>query len=332
MEQRVSASTVHMKTEPRTVRPFIGIEAADEAMEKVRFVVDREEHEALEGRPGNLVLADGDLASATISLHLPEIDAVREAVDKTGVPVSDCAFFVLARGRTHRASAALYAGYLHKATIPTELDVDRDTFPLILRDRSGFNMTVAVVLMHNNTPKPLRPSMPGTWLCRRDFRITPERDESSFSPEPLTDALRTEYGIPGGTTSFVKIEDNLETAEPISDAVRVFLDERVLNTLHASPNEPLAKYIQTDLAVTTMVTVAQSAYQRIAKPGGAVTEAELDAYPGVRLFFANLAAALGKSIDEVLTICTQPDLLRAHLAHAFGSLKATNAALKGADA
>lgn len=321
-----------MKSEPRTVRPFIGIDAADEAMEKVRFVVNGDEHEALEGGPGNLVLAEGDLAKATITLRLPGIDKVRAAVNETGVPLSDCAFFVLARGRTHRASAALYAGYLQKATIPTELDVDRDQFPLILRDRSGFNLIVAVVLMHNNTPEPLRPSMPGTWLCRRDFRITPERDESSFSPEPLTDALRAEYGIPRGAMSFVKIEDNLETAEPISDAVRVFVDEKVLNTLHASPNEPLAKYIQTDLAVTTMVTVGQTAYQRIAQPGVAVTEAELDAYAGVKLFFANIAATLGKSVDEVLTMCTQPDLLRAHLADAFGSLKATNAALKGADA
>lgn len=332
MEQRVSTPTGHMKSEPRTVRPFVGIGAADEAMEKVRFVVNGDEHEAVEGGPGNLVLADGDLASATITLCLPDVEEVRAAVEKTGVPVGDCAFFVLARGRTHRASAALFAGYLHKATIPTELDVDRDKFPLILRDRSGFNLIVAVVLMHNNTPEPLRPTMPGTWLCRRDFRITPERDESSFSPEPLTDALRTEYGIPGGTTSFIKIEDNLETAEPISEAVRVFVDEKVLNTLHASPNEPLAKYIQTDLAVTTMVTVGQTAYQRIAKPGVTVTEAELDAYPGVKLFFANVATALGRSIEEALAMCTQPDVLRTHLADAFGSLKATNTALKGVDA
>lgn len=332
MEQRVSTTTVGMKSEPRTVRPFIGIDAADEAMEKIRFVVNGEEHQALEGSPGNLVLTDSDLAAATITLHLPDSEEVRGAVDKTGVPVGDCAFFVLARGRTHRASAALYAEYLAKAQVPTELTVDRDRFPLILRDRSGFNLTVAVVLMHNNTPEPLRPSMPGTWLARRDFRITPERDESSFSPEPLTDALRAEYSIPSGSTSFIKIEDNLETAEPISEAVRVFVDEKVLNTLHAAPNEPLAKYIQTDLAVTTMVTVAHAAYQRIAKPGGAVTEAELDAYAGIKLFFTNVAGSLGKSIDEVLAMCTQPDILRAHLADAFGSLKATNAALKGVDA
>ena len=112
----------------------------------------------------------------------------------------------------------------------------------------------------------------------------------------------------------------------------MFVDERVLNTLHAAPNEPLAKYIQTDLAVTTMVTVAQAALQRIAKPGGSVTAAELDAYAGIKMFFTNVAGSLGKSIDQVLTLCAQPDMLRAQLADAFGSLKATNAALKGVDA
>ena len=154
----MSTATIGMKSEPRTVRPFIGIETADEAMEKVRFVIDGAEHEALKGSPGNLVLNDSDLMAATITLHLPDIDEVRAAVDNTGVPVGDCAFFVLARGRTHRASPALHAEYLLKADIPTELVVDRDKFPLILRDRSGFNLIVAVVLMHNTTPKPLNPT------------------------------------------------------------------------------------------------------------------------------------------------------------------------------
>lgn len=310
------------RSESALIRPFAQIHHADAPFKQVRLLVDGKEHEA------SVVLAPEELASAKLAVRLPAIDDLRAAVDLTDVPMVDCGLVVLARGHSHRAShQVLPPTYLRTADYADDLEIDRSAADLVLNDKQGFTLTVALVLLHDLTPEPLRPYMAGTWLARRDFRLSPEQEETSFTPKHLTKAVREDFDLPEGTLRFVNVEGALDH-DDLADAVDVYLDEEVLNLLLASPSEPGAIQIQTELAVQATEAVAVAIVKELGEGGGAVTPDSLAAYDPPLRFFQNLAKRLDVDLATAVDLTRDPSRLRAHLEAAFEMRTGTIAALK----
>lgn len=217
------------RSESAIVRPFSQIESADHSLDGVRLQVGGEVYE-----PGAVVLAAETQEVAKFALRLPSPQDVREAVSRTIVPEVDCGLVVIASGKSHRVSFVALQQYLKPEAWPVELELQRSSADLVFNDQAGFSLTVAVVLLHDLTPAPLRPHMAGTWLAKREFSIGPEREETSFSPEELTDELRAHYHLPSGAVRYVQVGE-WQDAETLSDQVHVYLDRDVLNLLLANP-------------------------------------------------------------------------------------------------
>jgi hypothetical protein len=309
------------RSESALIRPFINLHHADAPLENVRLLVGDAEHE-----PGAVVLPEEELAGARLAVMLPEPDNIRAAVEKTPVPVVDCGLVVLATGRTHRATHVILQHYLRIADYDSELLLDRSKADLVLNDRAGFTLTVAVVLLNGLVPEPLRPHMAGTWLARRDFRVSVEQSETSFSPEELTQAIREHHGLPEGSLRYVHVEGVLDEEE-LSDAVRVYVDADVLSLLLANPTDSSALQMQIELAIhaTEMVAIAIS---RELSEGGEPTPEALEVYPAALRFFQNLARTLKTDLAAALALADEPSRLRAHLEAAFDARKASVVALK----
>lgn len=315
-----------VRTERYTIRPFRGLESADSALKNVVLTVDGQDQ-----KPGSVVLSDDALAKASLALKLPgsAVD-LRKAVDETRVPDVDCCLVVLATANGLRTSAILFRKALHEDDFPEIFSIDRDAAPLILRNKSGFKITVAIALLNELQPQELRPHTAGTWLARRDFRVGPELDVSLFTPEPLTEATRTWLKLPEGTLSYVDVPDSVITSESIGDEVKVYLDEDTLNTLLRNPTDPLSRQIQTDLAATTLNVVAQTMVRAIQLETETftVTEAEVGAYPAVASFIKTLAGRLGRDVGTVIRLAQESDRLRAEIQSAFGLRASTARALR----
>lgn len=312
--------------ESKTVRPFVGVEAAGTVMERVRLKVNGEERE-----PGSIVLSDDDLEGADLRLMLPDFDSLRSAVEQNGRSHLDCAFLILARSHTHRVCRPLYHEVLRKADLPAEFVLDRahPDSDLILNDLEGFSLVVAVYLIRDLHPEPLQPHKVGTWLAKADFKVDREKSYSSFSPLPLTPELRAELDLPAQTPSFIEVKDNLLEADPVSEAVTVYYDVELLNILHANPGDPLVKQTQIDLAAQTMSVIAQSAVARIRghKKGAPAAPEDLDQHPGVKVFFQSLATQQSTDLATVIARAEEADTLRAHISGAMSLRDATFAAL-----
>lgn len=312
--------------ESKTLRPFTGVDDAANLMEKVRLFIDGEEY-----KPGTIVLRDDVLDDATLTLKLPDFDSLRAAVEQNGRAHVDCAFIILARSSTHRVSQPLYHQVLRKADLPEDFTPDRNDPKnnLILNDREGFTLIAAVYLYRDLPPQPLQPHRAGTWLARSDFKVERERSVSSFSPLPLTKERRAELDLPAQTPSFVDVQDTLLDVDHVSDAVTVYYDDVLLNTLYANPKDPLVLQIQRDLAAHTMTVIAQAAVAKIraAKNGTPVAPEDLEQYAGVKLFFNNLATQQNTDLQHVLDRAEDPDRLRAYIADAFRVRDAVWAAL-----
>jgi hypothetical protein len=315
--------TSSTRSESALVRPFAGIEQADAPLDDVRLTINETVY-----LPGAVVLPEEDLATATIAVTLPDPSVLLAAVKQTVVPDVDCGLVVFARGRTHRTSHVLLESYVQKEDYDTDLMLDRGSADLIFNDRAGFVLTIAVVLMHDLTAAPLRPHMAGTWLARRDFRVGPEEEETSFSPEALTAEIRDFYGLPAGTLRYVQVEGALD-ADDLSEVVHVYVDPEVLNLLLANSTDSSAIQMQIELAIQATETVAQ-AISRDLSEGGSIEPSPdaLEAYPGPLGFFQNLARTLDTDVSHALSLAAEPNRLRAFLEAAFEMRTASATALK----
>lgn len=312
-----------VRTETALIRPFGGIEQADLALDQVMLRVNAADHS-----PGPVVLPEETLATAGLELLLPSPAIVHEQLDKTQVPVEDCGLVILATAISHRATKVLANYRLRTAEWATEHRVTRSEAPLILDDRYGFQLTVAIVLLNDLQPRPPRPHLAGTWLARRDFRVTPEVDETSFSPEELSPAMREHLELPEGVLRFVQVNDPL-AEESLTDAVHVYLDPEVLNLLFASPDDSSALQVQTELAIQATEAVADAIVQGLSTDGATPTADALSEYPSASQFMDNLASTISVSVDECIRLAIEDrSRLRALLESSFGMSALTSTALK----
>lgn len=312
-----------VRAETALVRPFAGIADADAPLEQVKLVVDGAAH-----RPGPVVLPSATLADAQLTVILPSPEEVRAHVEKTVVPTVDCGLVVMAAARTHRVTSILIQDHLRTASWPEEFTISRSSADLVFNDRSGFTLTVAVALLNDLTHEPLRPHLAGTWLARRDFRVSPETEDTSFSPEALSEDVRKHFGLPQGVLRYVRVEEVLE-ADAISDAVSVYLDPDVLSLLHANQTDKYAIQLQTELAVHVTEAVAAAITKALSSDGATPTPDLLDEHPAASRFMSRIASELDLSLMDVLFLThDDPQTLRARLEAAFNLSATTTSALK----
>jgi len=315
-----------VRTERYMIRPFRGLDSADTALKNVALTVDGQHQE-----PGSVVLSNDALSNSAFALKLPgSAVELRKAVDETQVPDVDCCLVVLATANGLRISTILFQRALHEDNFPDVLNINRDSAPLILRNKAGFKITVAIALLNELQPQDLRPHTAGTWLARRDFRVAPELDVSLFTPEPLTEATRAWLKLPEGTLSYIDVPESVITSESISDEVKVYLDEDTLNTLLQNPSDPLSRQIQTDLAATTLNVVVQTMVRAIQSETSTfnVTEVDIGGYPAVESFIKTLAGRLGRDVGTVIRFAQESDRLRAEIQSSFGLRASTARALR----
>lgn len=315
--------TSSTRSESALVRPFSGIDEADVPLDAVRLTVGSVEYE-----PGAVVLSEDDLASSSFKLTLPDPDELLKGVQNSVVPDVDCGFVVVATGRTHRTSHVLQQTYAHKGGYDAELVLNRADAELIFNDRAGFSLTLAVVLMHDLTPEPLRPHMAGTWLARRDFRVSLEEEETAFSPEPLTPELLDFYKLPAGTLRYVHVEGVLD-GDDLSEAVFVYVDSEVLNLLLDSPTDASVVQMQIELAIQVTEAVAQAISRELREGSTSEpTPESLEPYAAALRFFQNLATILKTDVAHAMSLAAEPNRLRAFLEAAFEMRSASAVALK----
>lgn len=316
------------RKERYTVRPFDGLDEADEVLAAVRLIVGDVAHEA-----GSVSVDPAALTSDDFAVVLPAPDQLVMALAKTPVSAMDCSLVVVASGRTHRVADVLLREYpVASAKHATTFSLVSSASGLSLRDAGGWDVTVAVVLEHGLNEVALQPHRPGTWLARRDFRVVPERDETSFSPQELTDDVRQLYGLPKSAPSFIAVEaDTLLHADSVADAITVYLDRDILRLLQANQSDAVAQQMQAQLAVETMLVIVRSVFAELGAAGvGNVATSDLDSFPAVKRLFERLARMLKTDLHSTLGVAAKPDELAAHLKGAFGLQTLGVRSLRGA--
>lgn len=313
------------RSERVTIRPFSQIDVFDGDLDPVQLLVGGDPFEA-----GPVVVAEESLSNAKFKLLLPPATKLRWAVEQTTIPAANCALVVMVTSSTHRASTILLNERLTDgADYPEEFALERATAELILNDRAGYTVTVAVVLLDQIPPAPLMPHQAGTWLARRVFKVSPEKQEASFSPEELTEEVRKTHKLPEGVLRFVAFDDLL-AADDLSDSVHVYVEPSVLRWMLNNQTDHVVLQQQVELAILAYDMTAQMIVHQIRQqvPGRPLTEADLEPYPAAHRFMGNLAEKFNCNFSELLSRAEDGQYVRPFLEAKFEATKFTLEALR----
>ncbi len=313
------------RSERVTIRPFSQVDVVNGELDAVQLLIGGDPFEA-----GPVVVAEESLSNAKFKLLLPPATKLRWAVEQTTIPVANCALVVMVTSSTHRASTVLLNERLTDgADYPEEFALERGAAELILNDRAGYTVTVAVVLLDQIPPAPLTPHQAGTWLARRMFRVSPEKQEASFSPEELTEEVRKTHNLPAGVLRFVAFDDLL-AADDLSDSVHVYVEPSVLRWMVNNQTDHVALQQQVELAIIAYDMTAQMIVREIRADvkDRPLTEADLEAYPAAHRFMETLAAKFECSFSELLSRVEDGQYVRPFLEAKFEATKFTLDALR----
>jgi hypothetical protein len=231
------------------VRPYVGIDSLKNALDLAQIVIDGERFAA-----GSVSLPVESLPfdEATIEVFF-DPQAIRDGLGLIGLSDKDVRIACIAYGSIVAESKVLVDAPLAELDSPCIAKLSGA--PLIFKSPNGFDVRAFLYLAEELDPNELHPYVSGTWLSFREFRVHPYSTLSRFSPTPMDDDLRRYYALPVDSMTYVRVGDDVLQAESLEDDVDVFLDVSILRLLQENPTSALAKYIQLELAVSTLCAI-----------------------------------------------------------------------------
>ena len=114
----------------------------------------------------------------------------------------------------------------------------------------GTRFDLMVVLNRTLNKSPGMPWRLGTWLAHLQFTFANPAEGIGFTPMPLTDELREEFGVSRGSLFYPRVkpsQPDWQRANYFDDFGEIYVDSDVLDHLAASPREHQSALIQTQI-------------------------------------------------------------------------------------
>lgn len=242
-----------VRSESRIVRPFAGLNIAEQAFKNCTLIVDGMAHSE-----GAIVLPDAQIKDSDLKFSTgTTLKELRKACEAANIPTKSAKYVVLARSRMLRRSTLVYEHTISRDGFDETFEIDRlleDKF--VFKDQSGFKLTAALILIDKLPSKMLQVKDAGTWLASAHFNIRPQNDKSAFSPLPLDKTVREKFGLRPGTYSYIDIQDELLSLDDLGSGITSYLDEDVLNLLLSNESDATSESVQTQFAIQTIFSIA----------------------------------------------------------------------------
>lgn len=120
----------------------------------------------------------------------------------------------------------------------------------LLLPHNGTRFDLVVVLNQSLKKATGMPWRLGTWLAHLQFTLANPAEGIGFTPFPLTDELRAEFGISTGTLFYPRVKPNQpdwQRANYFDDFGEFYVDSEILDHLAVAPREQQSATIQTQI-------------------------------------------------------------------------------------
>lgn len=333
-----------MSSEERIIRPFLGIDRVQSALNGLRLLVGDDVLEPDESRE----LLPHEFLNSRVSLLLaptPEdlkqmATRLADGIDEMGLETSSVELLViLSSPRLKIADPVLRVALdgLDSAEIRQPLATGTHR-PRALRAQFGGCVVEAyAILAENRRQELLRPWRKGTWLARCRFALRTDTGSSGFVPIAMTNGDRERLRIPRDAIRFVELEDSALASGVGDEALRLFVDEGLLAQLAAEPASTSAKTFQRQLFLDAVSAIVLSASRETTL--ATVTMAEIEESLLGRLIVKmagrqtgeNEAARRSRQEDHLALVRNEPDIFLARVEALVSPKKDLSALLSGGE-
>ena len=274
-----------MSSETRTVRPYQGVDHFQSVLNGCQLHVGPRviegggraslQHHEYVNEVYRLVLAADDH-----DLH--EIQAkVADGLGDLALSTSDVELVVLATAPRLKMVDVVFASRLDEMPeIPQMIEFSER--PRALRaPNGGCDLRVYFCLAREFPPKALHPHRKGTWLGKQEFILRSDLAGFGFLPVRLNDERRAELGLDPHTTRFATIDEyqSVFAPEVPSDAVKLYVDDGLLDRLAVAAYTPMGKQLQRQMFLDAAWAIAIKAIAELGTDDMSA-HADVDEYVG----------------------------------------------------
>lgn len=271
-------------SETRPMRPYAGVDAVQNIFESLYVCIGDSPI-----FPGGTAIVDGGdfinssvWISGRVDKSLEEIqegdrkkaneklsDALKKSLYETQVPIEDIEILIIATTPYLHLSETVWQGSILAFTdsILTEdgleLVANGGSRPGPLQaPQGGCDISIFVSLSKAQPQRIGIAWRKGTWLASITMRIRTEHGNFGFTPEPLSDAIREQFGLPPNTIRYIDLPSTVEPADGASH-ISAFIDEDILIEITNNPRSDSSIVFQRQLVLDVMTAVIYKASKEL---------------------------------------------------------------------
>lgn len=262
-----------MSTESPAIRNYNGLEGLEELLHNTQLRINLGYGSVqMLGSGERVSLMPSEIRTVGLSLCLQcEVSEFGTAVSLASLKLSEVDLVVIAENGFLKDRYVLLQRHLDELDETIELVAhNRLREHALLDKKHGFTIQVYLVLNKEIEHLPFRPRRLGTILAQESFSISPSKIGQGLRPKPMTSDVIALHELKKGSLLYVYAEGSLLDAETLDDAISVYIDEDIFNSLGVT-RTPDSKLLQTIFAIDTL---GQLAY---------LISGELNGLEGIRL-------------------------------------------------
>ena len=253
-----------VRVENRVIRPYLGIESFDGALQQVQLKVNNKVVQRRE------YFQQPEFSEMQISLRVGiTLAELQNSASELELGLENLRLVVFTHSKSLGRTKVLRDWQLAEDKIE-DLDFHSSDLPAVFLDqRSGFEISCALILGSGLSPAPLKVYEKGTWLAISRWEILPDREVSLFSPKPMDRQTKKSLNLDAKALIYVEAKSkSLWAARDIDDAITVWVDEETLNEIATSksPQSRTAEFLLARLALEALVNQISSALNQEKTP------------------------------------------------------------------
>jgi len=283
-----------MSSETPIIRNFKGLGGFEALIRQSGLIVNQGYGNSATLEVGDTITIPAvELRGLGMSIEVPWSDSERDkAILESGLTAEDIDLVVIAESgflKNRDVLKVINISNVQKLEILVGYMKIRDD--VLLDKRHGFNIHLFLALNKQIPHIPLRPRRMGTILAQAEFAIRPTKLGNGLRPKPLTEEIISQYGLSKTSVVFVAQETSLLETDAIDEAVSIYLNEELFNSL-GQLRSPEAKLLQTVFAIDALKQIIYLVSKELGKEQ--IRQTDIDSTI-VTFLHQQLVAAQGKN-------------------------------------
>jgi hypothetical protein len=277
-------------SETRPIRPYRGVSRVQKVFDEILITIG-----TTEIFPSTTVIVSGDdfiSEKVRVLCHVDKdakgvkqtdqrkannsfSEKLKKSLSGTSIPIEDVYILFTASTSYLHLSEILWEGPFLKFSDALDSDIGLELVAkganrpgALQAPQGGCDISIFAALKDERPKKTGEAWRKGTWLASAEMKIRTDRGNFgfSFTPEPLNDGIRKEFGLPYETIRYIDCPSAIEPTDTASQ-ISVYIDEDILSQLKRDTGSNASISFQRQIAIDVITAVFYKGHKELPESG-----------------------------------------------------------------